>query len=391
MLQVILAVVKKDLRQYFTDRKAVFISLLVPLGIAFFMATIFGSQSSGTRPATKIQVLIASDSAPELQRTLKALSSIKDIALIPSTPEAARQQVKAGKAVMAVIVPGGFMSQATSAFGDQAATRPQIEFITDPSKRIESQMAQGQFQAGIMSAIAKEKYGSQFGNEEGSAPFRAQTTDLGPEKKAEAERNRVASVAHIFCGMAIQGILFSAIEAAMQLMRDRQKGLLKRLTASPASPRWFLIGRIISSAIKAGVVLLVVLAVGMVVFRFRVAGSPVAFVLALLASAFMSASFGLFVASLGKTESQSRGLSSLAVLLMSMLGGAWFPSFMFPNWVQTVSKLIPVRWAVDGLDAAIWRGLGVAEVMPLVGMTLLFAAVFATFGVLRFSWDAENA
>ncbi len=40
-----------------------------------------------------------------------------------------------------------------------------------------------------------------------------------------------------------------------------------------------------------------------------------------------------------------------------MLGGAWFPVFLMPQWVQTVSLAIPARWAVDGFDGMLWRGL----------------------------------
>jgi ABC-2 type transport system permease protein len=390
MFKIIQAVVRKDLRQYFADKKAVLISVLVPLGIAFFMATIFGSQSQSTRPATKIDVLVASESQPELQKLLKALSKVKDVNIIPSSIENARAQVKAGKAVLAMVVSDGFVDKMTVAFGDQTAQKPKAEFISDPSKRIESQMAQAQVSGGLMGSAVGAKYGEQFAPDAGGGmPFETQSTDLGPEKKVEQEKQRVASVAHVFCGMAIQGILFGAIEAAMQLMRDRQKGMLKRLTAAPISPRWFLLGRILSSAIKALFVLCIVLGMGMLLFKFRVSGSLLGLGLVLIASALMSACFGLFVSALGKTEAQSRGLSTLAVLAMAMLGGAWFPAFMFPGWVQTVSKLVPVRWAVDGLDAMIWRGLGLGDALPLAGVTLLFAVGFAAFGVWRFSWEPE--
>jgi ABC-2 type transport system permease protein len=392
MLKIIQAVVRKDLRQYFMDKKAVLISLLVPLGIAFFMATIFGSQSDPNKPVTKIEVLVASESAVELKKVLTALQRAKDVSIIPTTPEEAREKVKAGKVPLAVIIPDGFMDQTMLAFGEKGAKKPEMELLADPSRKIEAAMAQGQISGGIMNAIVSGKYGSQFSTQdEETVPYETKTTDLGPEKAKKAEESRVATVAHIFCGMAIQGILFGAIEAAMQLMRDRQKGLLRRLTAAPLSPKWFLLGRIFSSAIKAFFVLTIVLCIGMLLFRFRVTGSPVGLLAILAASSLMSASFGLFVSALGKTEAQSRGLATLAVLIMSMVGGAWFPSFMFPGWVQNVSKLIPVRWAVDGLDAMIWRGQSVVAVFPFVGVTLAFASVFALIGLWRFSWDAETA
>jgi ABC-2 type transport system permease protein len=317
---------------------------------------------------------------------------VKSISLVTVTPEEARKKVKSGKAAIAAIIPDGFMAQMTAAFGDDTAKRPQIEFITDPTRSIEAQMAQGIIQGGFVGAAVSEKYGSQFDTQnEKSAPFETKNTDLGPEKAKLDEEKRSASVAHIFCGMALQGVLFGAIEGALQLMRDRQRGMLKRLTAAPISPKWFLLGRMLSSAIRAFFVLCIVLAFGMLVFKFRITGSLVGLGLAMVTTSLMSASFGLFVSALGKTEAQSRGLSTLAVLVLSMLGGAWFPSFMFPGWVQTISKLVPTRWAIDSLDAALWRGMGVVEILPLIGVTLAFVAAFVTFGLLRFSWEGDAA
>jgi len=101
----------------------------------------------------------------------------------------------------------------------------------------------------------------------------------------------------------------------------------------------------------------------------------------------MACTFGLLIAALGKTPGSTRGLASLAVLMMVMLGGAWVPSFIFPRWLQQLTVVVPARWAVDGLDAMTWRGLGLeAAVLPTI-MLLGFAALFGALAVARFRWD----
>ena len=77
----------------------------------------------------------------------------------------------------------------------------------------------------------------------------------------------------------------------------------------------------------------------------------------------------------------------LAVLLMVMLGGAWVPSFLFPAWLQQLTWLVPVRWAVDGLDAMTWRGLPFSAALVPVGLLLGFSAVCAALAVWRFRWE----
>jgi ABC-2 type transport system permease protein len=63
------------------------------------------------------------------------------------------------------------------------------------------------------------------------------------------------------------------------------------------------------------------------------------------------------------------------------------PTFVFPKWLQNLTVIVPVRWAVDGLDATTWRGLGLSSaVMPTLAL-LGFAAVFTAIALVRFKWE----
>ena len=73
--------------------------------------------------------------------------------------------------------------------------------------------------------------------------------------------------------------------------------------------------------------------------------------------------------------------------MMVMLGGAWVPTFVFPAWLQQVTLVVPVRWAVDGLDAMTWRGIGFSGAMAPTLVLLAFAALFATIAAMRFRWE----
>jgi ABC-2 type transport system permease protein len=73
--------------------------------------------------------------------------------------------------------------------------------------------------------------------------------------------------------------------------------------------------------------------------------------------------------------------------MMVMLGGAWVPAFIFPAWLQTATKAVPVRWALDGLDSMTWRGLGFDAAIAPIGVLLAFAAVFWIVAASRFRWE----
>jgi ABC-2 type transport system permease protein len=70
-----------------------------------------------------------------------------------------------------------------------------------------------------------------------------------------------------------------------------------------------------------------------------------------------------------------------------MLGGAWIPMFLFPKWMQTATLIMPTRWAIDGLEAMTWRGLGWNAAVAPIAVLLLFSAVFGALAVMRFRWE----
>ena len=62
----------------------------------------------------------------------------------------------------------------------------------------------------------------------------------------------------------------------------------------------------------------------------------------------------------------------------------------FPAWLQKVTLVVPTRWAVDGLDAMVWRGSGFDAALWPIGVLLAFAAVFGAIAVWRFRWESEG-
>jgi ABC-2 type transport system permease protein len=76
----------------------------------------------------------------------------------------------------------------------------------------------------------------------------------------------------------------------------------------------------------------------------------------------LATGFGLLIAAFGKTPEA-------------------VPTLVFPAWVQQATMVVPTRWAITGLDAVAWRGLGLPESMPALPG---FAALFMALAVWRF-------
>jgi ABC-2 type transport system permease protein len=136
-------------------------------------------------------------------------------------------------------------------------------------------------------------------------------------------------------------------------------------------------------------ILAAVYTVAIAVFGVRIAGSVPGFILVAAAFALLAAATGLMIASVGRSEGATRGVAIFVVLLLVMLGGAWVPAFLFPQWLQRVSDFTPTRWAVDGLDAMTWRGLPLHAAFAPAAVVLGWAVLFGLIAVWRFDWEGE--
>ena len=58
-----------------------------------------------------------------------------------------------------------------------------------------------------------------------------------------------------------------------------------------------------------------------------------------------------------------------------------------PALAAAASLVVPTRWAVDGLDAMTWRGLGFDAAIAPIAVLLAFSVLFASIAIWRFDWE----
>ncbi len=388
-MNAFIALVRKDLVLYFSNRRSVIMAIVAPILIAAFFGSLFGG--GGDKPAN-IPVAITDLDKSELStRIVAAMRADTTLTVTETSAEDGAAQVKAGTQRAAIVLPAGFGRQAGRAlFG--GAAKPEIVLHYDPSQGMVLPLVRGLLAQHVMEPVAQSVFGGAAasgaaGRGTGGAggfsvPFA--TREVEASSKPEVKYN---SYSHSFAGMGVQFILLMGVDMAVGLLTMRRLGLWKRLRAAPLSRAKLLGSRIASTALIALIVFAVIYAVAMAAFGVRIDGSVLGFAAVLVAFALLTASFGLLVAALGKTPEATRGLAILATLLLVMLGGAWVPSFIFPAWLQRISLFVPTRWAIDGLDAMSWRGLPLDAALLPVAVLLGFSALFSLLAVARFQWD----
>ncbi|MBI3401150.1 MAG: ABC transporter permease [Acidobacteria bacterium] len=424
----LLAMIRKDLLLFFSDRRSVIVSFVVPIAIGAFFGSIFSGPGSNAEPA-KIAIAVIDQDASLISKAIVAgLQSDRNLKVATPTEAEARDAVKRGRTAVGVIIPKDFGDAAGKAFfGDGA--KPDVNLVYDPSRNTELAMVRGIMTQHIMEAVSREMFGGAMGKQyvEKSLPgIKASKTIPDAQKQVLVQMLRSIQTvynqpaasgasprpqgltmpyhvheeamtagsniayngyAHSFAGMGIQFLLFAMANLGIEMLLERQRGLWKRLRSAPVSRFTLLTGKAASGSILSFLILAVCFAFAMVVFKVRIQGSVVGFLGVCVACSMMASSFGLLVAALGNSPATARGVTTLAVLMMVMLGGAWVPTFIFPAWLQQFTLIVPVRWAVDGLDATTWRGVGLTGALAPIGVLLGFAAAFGALAANRFKWE----
>ena len=361
------ALIGKDVRLFFGDKRALNLSILAPIVIGSFFGFLFGG--SNREKAGKIAIEIVDLDGTAVSRSVAArLSSDAMLDVTPAELEAARMSVQKGKVSVAVVLPRGFGDRAGSAFfggGD----KPEVSVLFDPSHSMELGVVRGLLTQAAMEVVSQEmlsgatgqstvrdalaRLGStdmppprkaalsdllhsvdQWNEESSKSPATGRGLSLPYELKEEPVTSRVGQpsyngYAHSFAGMGVQFILFMGVDAGIALLMLRRSSIWNRLRAAPIGRRGILLARAISAALLASFIMLVIFSFARLAFQVKIEGSLAGFLGVTVAFGFMTATFGLLIAALGKTPEAARGLAIFGTLIMVMLGGAWIPLSCF--------------------------------------------------------------
>ena len=412
--------------------------------------SIAGTGRSGLGKSGGLSLLIVDqDDSPISRRIVLGFARDPQFALTVTNESVARELVLSGRRPVAVILPPQLGAHALPGLFD-LNRKPHIKVWYDPSRAMERQLVEGLLIPKVLEAVAYDAVSGGAGlnfvqqqltnlapQSDASLPPRLQTnyqTMLRLTEQLLTERaNRIDRIdrevdaastraessetaargfslplpfllraepltqkhaeynafSHSFAGMGLQFVLMSMVDLALALLRERDSGVFRRLRSMPLGRGSLLTGKVLAWTVTGLISFTGCFAFAMVVFGVRIEGSWLGFAAVLVATSLLAASLGLLLAAVGKTPAGARGLAILVVLLLVMIGGAWIPSFVFPSWVQQVSLMTPTRWALDGMDAMTWRGLGFEATLRPIAVLLGFSLLFGAIGWLRFRWDAE--
>jgi len=193
-------------------------------------------------------------------------------------------------------------------------------------------------------------------------------------EQVEGKEIKNPMAARLIGGYAIMFLLMAVGASAATLFEEKNAGVFQRLMASPVRPGHIVWARFLFGMILGVSQMLAMVIAGAILFHLDIVHNAGALLAVGLASAAACSAFGLLVASISPSAAAANGISTLTVLSMSAIGGAWFPTSLMPQNIQVLSKFTLVYWGVEGFADVLWAGRSLLEVLPKVGILAAIAA-----------------
>jgi ABC-2 type transport system permease protein len=389
------AVIKVMYLQLLRDKGALVLAFLLPPVVYVLFAAIFS-----TTAGDDLKLRLAIFDAAQTDTTLRLIEEIdRDGAFRkplrePNSPDDLTGMIRNDEADVGLLFrddPGKLGADAKS---------PML-VIGDAAKAVAAPIAMGQIQRIIGERMPDISYRRTFAEIEKTfvplEPAQKQRVEAildEMQKNATAadateskgspviERETIAgraianpSVVYYAGATAMMFLLFASLQGAMQIIDERQSGIMERVLAGASSGFILVFGKFLFLVLQGIVQGSLIFAAAALIYKVDILPVLPAWVLITLAASSLAAACGLAMSAASRTRQQAQTLSTFIILILSATGGSMVPRFMMPEWLQKAGWISPNAWVIEAYHGLLWRGAPIRETLSLVAPTMIFSAL----------------
>ncbi len=365
----VLVFAKIDTRRLFRDKMAIFFVFMFPLIFLFIFGGIFGRESD-----VSFNVALLNHSESEFARefvknaTEGGVLKVKDDI---TTREKADEAMTQSQIDAIIIMPESFGEVQPG----QRYPSGNLELVYSESNRQSGQTLTSIFQ-GMFQGMNEEFVGEQ------PQPFTVTAQANGKEG--------LSSFDYLFPGLLGFTILGMGLFGPTNVFpRMKQRGVLRRYHTTSLKVWQFVLGNVLSNSVGAllSVAFMIVVALTVPFFNLNFQGNILELALFVILGAGVIFGFGLAIGGWAKNENQAAPLSNLISFPMMFLSGTFFPRFLMPEWLQTVSGFLPLTPFIDGTRMIMVEGQNLVQIMPQIGMLAAWGVVIYFIAFKVFRWE----
>jgi len=364
------ALIKKEFRQYRRDRRMVVLTIFAPI----LQLALLGYAAN--LDVKDLPVAVCDQDLSTESSLLIAEVEHSGYFLIPARTQRGDDLVPLldrGVAQLALHIPYGFEQDTLKGTG-------LVQIIVDGSDANSAGIG-----AGYLSGLV-----SQHG---ARAMTRAQTRAGGPlvtlprlELRPRALYNpSLQSVYYTVPGvMGLVLLVITGMLTALSIVREREAGTLEQMMVTPIRPWEVMLGKLIPYGLLASIDVLVVLMVVILWFKVPLRGSFWFLLAATLLFLLTCLGIGLLVSTVSRTQQQAQMTMFLVAMASVTFSGFVFPIRNMPEWMQTVTYAIPLRYFLVIIRSVMLKGSGFLELWPEVAALACFAVGLVGAGAAAF-------
>ena len=215
--------------------------------------------------------------------------------------------------------------------------------------------------------------------------------DIDTKNAGDNEEYIPNSVQHNVPAWTIFAMFFIVIPLAGNIIKERESGVSKRLRIISGSNLPILIGKVTTYFMIGIIQAITMIAVGVLILplfglpELLISGSIISLLIMTAAVALAASGYGVLIGTISTSQEQSSIFGSISVVILAAIGGIWVPVFMMSGFMQTISQLSPLNWALNGYYDIFLRDAGFIEILKYVLYLLIFFLLCLTV-----SWYYRN-
>ena len=365
-LYTVLTFVRINTKRVFRDPLAIFFSVIFPLIFLF----VFGSLNSGGGDISFNVALINESDSSFSQDFSKRLtdSAVIKVNKDVTSLDVAKDKMSRSELDAAIVLPTGF--------GDVA---PDSSYPSGQVKVIYTQ--NNQQSATALTSVLDAQFkvvNSKFVDT--ATPFTVASEQLNERSLSAFDYSFAGLLGFSIIGMGI----FGPVNVFPEL---KKMGILRRLSTTPLKVWQYFLANMVGQAFVGLISMSIMFVVALTVFHLEIVGNLFELALFLIIGIITILGIGLALGGWAKNERQVAPLANIIVFPMMFLSGTFFPRFLMPEWLQTVSGFLPLTPIIDGIRLILNEGKHFIDILPQLGLIGVWMIVIYFIAFKVFRWE----
>lgn len=184
------------------------------------------------------------------------------------------------------------------------------------------------------------------------------------------------------------GIILSltlVLMTALAVTRERERGTMESLLATPVRPIEVMVGKLAPYVLVGVIQAALILVLARALFDVPMVGGWIPFAIGLLLFVVASLSLGFLISTVARTQLQAMQMSFFYIMPSLLLSGFVFPFAGMPRWAQVLGTVIPVTHFLRIVRGSLLRGEGLAGSLPSLGALATFVVVISSIAIARYN------